>query len=113
MNYFLRLNKSLIPLSLIIFILIPFFGFSFFVSLLGKIILLLFLVPILLFLLLFLGLDSYKSKFNTCRNCGAVSLGLSNNCMSCGANLVDINEKNRTGKNASESIIEIKAEEIK
>ena len=113
MNYFLRLNKSLIPLSLIIFILIPFFGFSFFVSLLGKIILLLFLVPILLFLLLFLGLDSYKSKFNTCRNCGAVSLGLSNNCMSCGANLVDINEKNRTSKNASESIIEIKAEEIK
>ena len=36
---------------------------------------------------LFISFNSYKSKINTCSNCGAISLGLSETCMNCGADL--------------------------
>ncbi len=113
MNYFLKVNKNLLNYSLIILIVIPIFGFNFFVSFLGNIILLLFLIPLLLLLLVFIGFSSYKSKINTCSNCGAISLGLSETCMSCGADLVNISKKNQLDKKASESTIDVKAEEIK
>ncbi len=113
MNYFLKVNKNLLTYSLIILIVIPIFGFNFFVSFLGNIILLLFLIPLLLLLLVFIGFSSYKSKINTCSNCGAISLGLSETCMSCGADLVNISKKNQLDKKASESTIDVKAEEIK
>ncbi len=113
MNYFLRVNKNLLTYSLIILIVIPIFGFNFFVSFLGNIILLLFLIPLLLLLLVFIGFSSYKSKINTCSNCGAISLGLSETCISCGADLVNISKKNQLDKKASESTIDVKAEEIK
>ena len=112
MNYFLKTNKNLLTCSLILIIVVPIFGINFFISFLGNILLLLFLIPLLLVILLFIGFNSYKSKINKCDNCGAISLGLSENCMNCGANLENIN-KNNQFDNPSESTIEVKAEEVK
>ena len=113
MNYFLRANKNFITYSLIVLILIPFFGINFFISLLGNILLLVFLIPLLLIILIFLGFNSYKSKIKTCSECGTMSLGLNQICMNCGANLENISEKNQIYKKPSESTIEVEAEEIK
>ena len=113
MNYFLKANKNLLTYSLIILIVIPIFGINFFISFLGNILLLLFLIPLLLLILVFIGFNSYKSKINTCNSCGAISLGLSETCMSCGANVENIIQKNQFGNKPSESTIEVKAEEIK
>ena len=113
MNYFLKANKSLLTYSLIILVVIPIFGINFFLSFLGNILLLLFLIPLLLIILIFIGFNSYKSKINTCKSCGAISLGLSENCMNCGANLENISNNNQFYKKPSESTIEVKAEEIK
>jgi len=113
MNYFLNINKNLITYSLILLILVPIFGINFFISFLGNILLLLLLIPLLLLLLIFIGFNSYKSKINTCRNCGSISLGSSETCMNCGADLKDINKKSQSDREPSESTIEITAEEIK
>ena len=113
MNYFLRANKNFITYSLIILIVVPLFGINFFISFLGNILLLLFLIPILLLLLIFIGFNSYKSKINTCSNCGAISLDLSETCINCGAKLKDNIEENQINKKPSERTIEVKAEEIK
>ena len=114
MNYFLKANKNLLTYSLIILIVIPIFGFNFFISFVGNILLLLFLIPLLLLVLIFMGFNSYKSKIiNTCSNCGTISLGLSATCMNCGADLENISKKNQLNKKPSESTIEVEAEEIK
>ena len=89
MNYFLRANKNFITYSLIILIVVPLFGINFFISFLGNILLLLFLIPILLLLLIFIGFNSYKSKINTC------------------------SKDDQLNKKPSERTIEVKAEEIK
>ncbi len=60
-----------------------------------------------------MGFNSYKSKINTCSNCGTISFGLSETCMNCGANLDDISKESKLDKKPSESTIEVKAEEIK
>ena len=113
MNYFLKANKNLLTYTLILLIVIPFVGINFFISFLGNILLLLFLIPLFLLLLIFIGFNSYKSKINTCSNCGAISLGLSENCMNCGTKLENSNKTDQLGKRPSESTIEVKAEEIK
>ena len=113
MNSFLNANKNLFKYSLIILIIIPIFGINFFISFLGNIILLLFLIPLFLLLLIFIGFNSFKSKITTCSSCGSISLGLSETCINCGANLNNINNKNQIYKKPSESTIEVKAEEIK
>ena len=113
MNYFLKANKNLLTYSLIILFVIPIFGFNFFISFIGNILLLLFLIPLLLLVLVFIGFNSYKSKVNTCSNCGAISLGASKTCMNCGANLENTSQKNQFGNKPSESTIEVKAEEVK
>ena len=113
MNYFLKANKNLLTYSLIILIVIPIFGINFFLNFIGNILLLLFLIALLLVILVFIGFNSYKSKFNTCKNCGAISLGSSENCMNCGANLENINNNNQFDKNPGESTIEVNAEEVK
>lgn len=113
MNYFLKANKNLLTYSLIILIVIPIFGFNFFINLVGNILLLLFLIPLLLLVLVFMGFNSYKSKINTCSNCGAISIGLSETCMNCGADLKNISKRNQLNKKPSESTIEVEAEEIK
>ena len=113
MDYFLKGNKNLLTYTLITFVIISIFGINFFISFIGNILLLLFLIPLFLLLILFIGLNSYKSKINTCSNCGAISLGLSDTCMNCGENLKDSNKESKYDKNPSERTIEIKAEEVK
>ncbi len=113
MDYFLKANKNFLIYSLIILIVIPIFGINFLLSFLGNILLLLFLIPLLLVILVFIGFNSYKSKINRCNNCGAISLGLSETCMSCGANLENISGKKQFDKKPSESTIDVKAEEVK
>ena len=113
MNYFLKANKNLLIYSLIILLVIPFFGINFLISFLGNILILLFLIPLLLVTLVFIGFNSYKPKINICKSCGAISLGLSENCMNCGANLENISNNNQFNDNPSDSTIEVKAEEVK
>ncbi len=113
MNYFLKANKNLLTYSLIILIVIPIFGINFFISFLGNILLLLILIPLLLLIIILVGFNSYKSKINTCMSCGSISLGLGETCMNCGANLENISNYNQFDKKASESTIEVKAEEVK
>ena len=113
MNYFLKANKNLLTYLLIILIVIPIFGINFFISFLGNILLLLFLIPLLMIILVFIGFNFYKSKVNICNSCGAISLGFSENCMNCGANLENISNNNQFDKKPSESTIEVKAEEVK
>ena len=113
MNNFFKVNKNIFAYSIILLVLIPIFGINFLISFLGNILLLLFLIPLLIFLLILIGFNSYKAKFNQCSNCGTLSLGLSDTCINCGADLKDINKRNQFDKKPSESTVEIKAEEIK
>ena len=113
MNYFIKPNKNILIYSFIILIVIPIFGINFLISFLGNILLLLFLIPLMLVILVSIGFKSYKSKINTCNSCGAISLGLSENCMNCGANLENISNNNQLDNKPSESTIEVKAEEVK
>ncbi len=113
MNYFLKANKNLLIYSIIILIVIPIFGFNFFISFVGNILLLLFLIPLLLLVLVFIGFNSYKSKINTCSSCGAISLGLNETCINCGENLENMSMSNQIDKKPSERTVEVKAEEVK
>ncbi len=113
MNYFLKANKNLLTYALIMLIVIPIFGFNFFISFVGNILILLFLIPLLLLVLVFIGFNSFKSKINTCSNCGSISFGFSETCMNCGENLENIGKNNQLDKKPSESTIEVKAEEVK
>ena len=113
MNYFLKANKNFLTYILIILIVIPIFGINFLISFLGNILLLLFLIPLLLAILFFIGFNSQKSKINKCSSCGAISFGLSETCINCGANLENISTKNQFDNEPSESTIEVKAEEVK
>ena len=108
------MNKSVVTYSLIFLIVIPLFGFNFLVSLIGNLLLLVFLIPLLIFLIVLISFNSLKSKLNTCNQCGTVSLGINNTCMNCGVHLDEINLKNFENlKEPSETTIEVKAEEIK
>ena len=111
---FLKINKKLITYSAFFLIVIPLFGFNFLVSFLGNLLLLLFLVPLLLFLIIFISFNSLKSKVNICDQCGAISLGLNDTCMNCGADIKRTVSRT-TGEliEPSETTIEVKAEEIK
>ena len=113
MNDFLKVNKNFLTYSLILIIVSAIFGINFLISFLGNILILLFLIPLFIFLLIFIGFNYYKSTFNQCSDCGAISLGLSDTCITCGADLNDINKRNQLDKKPSESTIEVKAEEIK
>ena len=113
MNYFLKANKNLLTYSLILLVIVPLFGINFLIGFLGNILLLLFLIPLFLLIIGVLVFNSFKSKINTCSNCGAISLGLSETCMNCGANIENISKINQLDKKPSESTIDVKAEEIK
>ena len=113
MDYFLKSNKTLLTYTLLTLFIISTLGIKFFISFLGNILLLLFLIPLFLLLILFIGFNSYKSKINTCNNCGAISLGLSDTCTNCGGELKDLNKESKIDKNPSERTIEVNAEEVK
>ena len=112
MNFF-QANKKLLTCTFIVLLFFPIFGINFFISILGNILLLLFLIPFFLLLIVFLGFNYYNSKINKCSNCGAISLSFTETCINCGTNLSDINKKNQINKKPSESTIEVMAEEIK
>ena len=113
MNNFLKVNKTILTYSLIILLVIPIFGINLCLIIAQNPQLLEILIPLFIFLLIFIGFNYYKSKFNQCSNCGAISLGLSDTCITCGADLNDINKRNQFDKKPSESTIEVIAEEIK
>ncbi len=113
MDYFLKANKNFLTYALTILIVISIFGINFFISFLGNFLLILFLVPLFLLLILFIGFNSYRSKINTCNNCGAISLGLNDTCMNCGGELNYKNKEISLDKHPSERTIEVKAEEVK
>ncbi len=108
------MNKNLVTYSLIFLILISLFGYNFFLSLIGNLLLLVLLIPVLILFILLISFNSLKSKVNTCNQCGTVTLGINNTCMNCGADLEKKNSKNSESlKKPSETTIEVKAEEIK
>ena len=104
------MNKSLVTYSLIFLIMVPIFGLNFLISFVGNILLLIFLVPILIFLVALISLNSLKSKVKTCDQCGDIFLGTNNTCINCNPNLDNINTKDF--KKPSETTIEVKAEEV-
>ena len=107
---FLKTNKILITYSLILLLVLPIFGFKFVISFVGNIMLVLFLIPLLLLIIFFVGLNSFKQKINTCTQCGNVSFGTNNKCLNCGFDFENVNTKE---SKPSGTTIEIKAEEIK
>ena len=112
MNYLLKANKNLLTYLFIFLIIVPIFGMNFFISFLGNILLLLFLIPLFLLIIGVLVLNSFKSKINTCSNCGTISFSSNETCINCGYDL-DIVSKDQINKKPSESTIEVRAEEIK
>ena len=113
MNYFLKANKNLLIYSLFILVIVPLLGINFFINFLGNILLLLFLIPLFLLLVGILVFNSFKSKINTCNNCGTISFSSNGTCINCGSDLENVSNVNQINKKPSESTIEIKAEEIK
>ena len=114
MHSFIRTNKNLITYSLILIFVIPIFGFKLLISFLGNIFLLLVLIPLLLLLIAFISFNSLKSNLNTCKECGAISIGLNDVCLTCGAYLEKKEKINHQQiNNPSERTIEVEAEEIK
>ncbi len=107
------MNKNLVIYSIFSFLIILFFGFNFLFSLLGNILILLFLTPILLIILAFLGINSFKSKFKVCTNCGATMISEGDTCIYCGSNFSKIEKERIYTEDASSETIEIEAEEIK
>jgi len=106
------MNKNLVTYFIIFLILISLFGFNFFLSLIGNLLLLVFLIPLLILSVLWISFNSLKT--NTCNQCGTVTLGINNTCINCGADLDNTNSKNSENlKKPSETTIEVKAEEIK
>ena len=110
MDFLLKLNKNLLIYILFFVLIVPIFGLNFLIGFLGNILLLIILIPILILLVAFISFNSLKSKLKTCESCGTISFGLNNKCLNCGASL----EKDISTKlnQASETTIEIKAEEI-
>jgi len=87
---------------------------TFFLSIVGNLLLLIFLIPLLIFLIVLISFNSLKSKVNTCNKCGTISIGINNTCINCGADLDDIiNKTHESLKKPSETTIEVQAEEIK
>ena len=108
------MNKSLVIYSSIFLLVLPIFGLNFLLHFLGNILLLIFLVPLLIFLITLVGFNFLKPKLNICNQCGNVSLGNNKTCINCGADLDNINSKNfENSTKPGETTIEVKAEEIK
>ena len=106
------MNKSLVTYSIISYLIIFFFGFNFLFSLLGNILILLFLTPILLLVIAFLIITTFKSKLKVCTNCGTTLISDSETCMYCGSNFSVNENKKDYSEDARNETIEIDAEEI-
>ena len=107
------MQNKLITYSLIFILIIPIFGLNFLIGLLGNILLLIFLVPLLILIIGFLGLNSLKSNINLCESCGSTIIGNSGDCPYCDyKSIKDMQKDNDLSSDASNKIIEVKAEEI-
>ena len=106
------MNKSIVTYSIISFLIIFFFGFNFLLSFLGNILILLFLTPILLIGIALLGINSLKSKFKVCKDCGMTIVSEGESCLYCGSSNGEIENNKNYSENASIETIEIEAEEI-
>ena len=106
------MNKNIVTYSIISFLVIFFFGFNFLFSLLGNILIILFLTPILLLVIAFIIITSFKSKFKVCENCGTTLISDSESCLYCGSNFSEIKNKKDYSEDARNETIEIEAEEI-
>ena len=106
------MQNKLIPYSLIFILILPLFGFNFLIGLLGNILLLILLVPLLILVIGLLGLNSFKSKINLCESCGSAIIGNNGICPYCNYDSVKNIEQDDLSSDASNKIIEIKAEEI-
>ena len=104
------MQNKLIPYSLIIILIIPLFGFNFIIGFLGNILLLIVLIPLLIIGIGLLGFNSFKSSINICENCGSTIIGNNINCPYC--NYDSQENEYSSSTDASNKIIEIKAEEI-
>ena len=111
---FLKNNQKLIQYSLIIFLLLPIFGFKLIVGFLGNILLLLLLIPILFLIIALISFSSLKTNLSICNKCGTSALKVNGRCTNCGANLNENDIRSyENSNNPGEKTIEIKAEEIK
>ena len=107
------MQNKLITYSLIFILIIPLFGLNFLIGLLGNILLLVVLVPLLILIIGFLGLNSLKSTINICENCGSTIIGNNDNCPYCDyKSIKNIQKNDDLSSDASNKIIEVKAEEI-
>ena len=107
------MQNNLITYSLIFILIIPIFGLNFLIGLLGNILLLVILVPLLILIIGFLGLNSLKSTINICENCGSTIIGSNDNCPYCDSKFIkNIQKDDDLSSDASNKIIEVKAEEI-
>ena len=106
------MNKSLVSYSIITFLIIFFFGFNFLFSLLGNILILLFLTPILFIAIAILGISSLKTKVKVCTNCGRTMVSEGESCLYCGSNFSKVKNNNNYSEDAGRETIEIEAEEI-
>ena len=86
MNYFFKDNKNFLTYTLILLIVIPIFGINFFISFIGNILLLLFLIPLFLLLILFIGflmvLDQISANLRMIPSNVLENLSKSNNLIS-------------------------------
>ena len=105
------MQKNLLTYGIVSILIISIFGFNFLIGLLGNILILLFLTPILLIGIVFLGLNALRNSTNKCENCGAIIIGNTETCIYCGVPNINKNIKN-SSIDASKEIIEIDAEEI-
>tara|TARA_Y100001978_G_scaffold139395_1_gene124638 strand:+ start:155 stop:397 length:243 start_codon:yes stop_codon:yes gene_type:complete len=80
---------------------------------LGNVLIILFLTPILLLVIAFLIITSFKSKFKVCTNCGATLISDSGSCLYCGSHFSTIDNKKNYSDDLDNETIEIEAEEIK
>ncbi len=106
------MQNKLIPYSLILILIIPLFGLNFLIGFLGNILLLVILVPLLVLIIGFLGLNSLKSTINLCENCGSTIIGNNGNCPYCDYKSKKNIQTDDLSSDASNKIIEVKAEEI-
>ena len=107
------MQNKLIPYSLIFILIIPLFGFKFLIGLFGNILLLILLIPLLLIGLGLLSFSTFNSNIQVCDNCGSTFIGNNSNCPYCDYGSTKNGEDNKDlSSDASNKVIEIKAEEI-
>ena len=106
------MQKKLLISIFIFIIILPLFGFNFLISFLGNILALLLLIPLLIVCIAFLSINYLTSKLKQCDNCGSTLIGDNAKCSYCGANLNDYLQNEDHSNEASNKIIEIKAEDI-